>query len=375
MAAVALFSACSVFDVSPPMSFSTPTSTRARQLLTALGPFFGLMLVVVLFVGLLALKDISDQMDKDAVHGWSGWAQAAKACPFDGLKAFTSVANFKTVLSQTVIVAVGALGMTMIIVSGGIDLSVGSAVALTSVLGATLLNKGWGTGAAIAVTVLAGGAVGLLNGTLIAGLRLMPFIVTLGMMGVARGLAKWFAGNQTVNYPVDSPVNDLMKMDDFEHLLPLPQGVWIALVLAAGMAVVMRQTVFGRYVFAIGSNEATARLCGVRVPLQKVFIYSLAGLFFGCSGLMQLTRLTQGDPSGAVGLELDIIAAVVIGGASLSGGSGSILGSMIGALIIQALRNGSSLMNWPTFTQEIIIGIVIILAVGLDRYRQSRSRA
>ena len=140
------------------------------------------------------------------------------------------------------------------------------------------------------------------------------------------------------------------------------------------MSVVIRQTIFGRYIFAIGSNEATARLCGVRVPLQKVLIYAIAGIFFGCAGLMQLTRLTQGDPSGAVGLELDIIAAVVIGGASLSGGSGSILGSMIGALIIQALRNGSSLMNWPTFTQEIIIGIVIILAVGLDRYRQSRAK-
>lgn len=351
------------------------TPSNLRRLFSALGPFFGLVLVVVLFIAMLALKDISDQMERDGLRGWSGWTQAAKVSSYDGLRAFTSVANFKTVLSQTVIVAIGALGMTMIIVSGGIDLSVGSAVALTSVLGATLLSKGSSTASAIAVTILAGGVVGLINGTLIAGLRLMPFIVTLGMMGVARGLAKWFAGNQTVNYPVDSAVNDLMKMDDFDHLFPLPQGVWIALVLAALMAVVMRQTVFGRYIFAIGSNEATARLCGVRVPLQKVFIYSLAGLFFGCTGLMQLTRLTQGDPSGAVGLELDIIAAVVIGGASLSGGSGSILGSMIGALIIQTLRNGSSLMNWPTFTQEIIIGIVIILAVGLDRYRQSRARA
>jgi ribose transport system permease protein len=329
-------------------------------------------LVVVLFVAMLALKDISDQREKN--DGSVSWSQAAKDCPFDGLKAFLSVANFKTVLSQTVIVAIGALGMTMIIVSGGIDLSVGSAVAFTSVLGATLLNKGWGTGAAMLTTILAGGIVGLVNGTLVAGFRLMPFIVTLGMMGVARGLAKWVAGNQTVNYPFDSTISNLMKMEDLDHFFPLAQGVWIAVALAAVMAVVMRQTVFGRYIFAIGSNEATARLCGVQVPLQKVFIYSLAGLFFGCAGLMQLTRLTQGDPSGAVGLELDIIAAVVIGGASLSGGSGSILGSMIGALIIQTLRNGSSLMNWPTFTQEIIIGSVIILAVGLDRLRQSRAR-
>ena len=141
------------------------------------------------------------------------------------------------------------------------------------------------------------------------------------------------------------------------------------------MSIVMRQTVFGRYVFAIGSNEATARLCGIRVQRQKVLIYSLAGLFFGLAGLLQLSRLTQGDPSVAIGLELDIIAAVVIGGASLNGGTGSIAGSMIGALIMAVLRNGSNQMGWPTYMQEIIIGAVIILAVGLDRWRQSRSKA
>src|SRR5258705_4767676 len=164
-----------------------------------------------------------------------------------------------------------------------------------------------------------------------------------------------------------------MALEEPYRFFPLTPGVWVVIDLAILMAVVMKQTVFGRYIFAIGSNEATARLCGIRVPLQKVLIYALAGLFFGCAGLMQLTRLTQGDPSGALGLELDMIAAVVIGGASLDGGSGNILGSMIGALVIQTLRNGSSLMNWPTFTQEIIIGVVIILAVGLDRLRQSRA--
>ena len=140
------------------------------------------------------------------------------------------------------------------------------------------------------------------------------------------------------------------------------------------MSVVVRQTVFGRYIFAIGSNEATARLCGIRVQLHKALIYSLAGLFFGLSGLMQLSRLTQGDPTVAIGLELDIIAAVVIGGASLNGGTGSILGSMIGALIMAVLRNGSNQMGWPTYMQEIIIGCVIILAVGLDKLRQSRTK-
>ena len=136
------------------------------------------------------------------------------------------------------------------------------------------------------------------------------------------------------------------------------------------MSFVMRRTVFGRYIFAIGSNETAARHCGVRVQLQKVLIYSVAGLLFGLAGLMQLSRLTQGDPTVAIGLELDIIAAVVIGGASLSGGTGSILGSMIGALIMAVLRNGSNQMGWQNYAQEIMIGLVIIVAVGLDMHRQ-----
>jgi ribose transport system permease protein len=217
-----------------------------------------------------------------------------------------------------------------------------------------------------------GGVIGAVNGGIIALLRMMPFIVTLGMMGVVRGAAKWMANNQTVNPPA-SPLNELMALQHPQRLFPLPIGVWVAIGLAVSMAVVLRQTVFGRYIFAIGSSEPTARLCGIRVPLHKMFIYSLAGLFFGLAGLMQFSRLTQGDPSVAIGLELDVIAAVVIGGASLSGGTGSIMGSMIGALMMAVLRNGSNQMGWPTYMQEIIIGIVIVLAVGLDKWRQARA--
>ena len=318
---------------------------KLAGLFSAVGPFLGLLLVLGLF------------------------SLSSEVRPF----LFTG-GNFKIILIQTVIVAIGALGMTMIIVSGGIDLSVGSAVALTSVLGATLLVKGYSAVAAVVLTVLAGGLIGLVNGLVIAGFRMMPFIVTLGMMGVVRGLAKWLAGNQTVNNPPDALLNHLMARVSPTELFPLPPGVWIAIGLAVIVSVVMRQTIFGRYIFAIGSNEATARLCGIRVPLQKVLIYTLAGLFFGLAGLMQLSRLTQGDPTVAVGLELDIIAAVVIGGASLSGGTGSILGSMIGASIMAVLRNGSNQMGWQNFTQEIIIGIVIVLAVGLDLLRQGRAR-
>jgi len=316
------------------------------RIINLIGPFFGLLLVLGLF-----------SLDSDV-----------RPYLFTG-------ANFKIILTQTVIVAIGALGMTMIIVSGGIDLSVGSAVALTSVLGATLLVKGYSTAVTVTLVVLAGGVIGLGNGLIIAGLRVTPFIVTLGMMGVLRGSAKWLAGNQTVNLPAGARLSHLMALVSPTTLFPLPPGVWIAIGLAIVISVLMRQTVFGRYIFAIGSNEATARLCGIRVRLQKVLIYSLAGLLFGLAGLMQVSRLTQGDPTVAIGLELDIIAAVVIGGASLNGGTGSVLGSMIGALIMAVLRNGSNQMGWQNFTQEIIIGVVIIIAVGLDLLRQSRARS
>jgi ribose transport system permease protein len=316
-----------------------------RQLFTMIGPFFGLLLVI----GIFSIKP-------------------------DVREVFLTGGNFKLIFTQTVIVAIGALGMTLIIVSGGIDLSVGSVVALTSVVGAKLLSlpQPWSTSGVIAATVLAGALVGAVNGSLIAGLRMMPFIVTLGMMGVARGAAKWLGDNQTVNYDEHAAINKIMASEEPYKFFPLPIGVWVTIGLAVIVAILLRQTVFGRYVFAIGSNEATARLCGIRVPMQKVIIYSLAGLLFGVAGLMQLSRLTQGDPTVAIGLELDIIAAVVIGGASLSGGTGSILGSMIGAVIMAVLRNGSNQMGWPTYMQEIIIGIVIVLAVALDKFRQTK---
>jgi ribose transport system permease protein len=324
------------------MVFSSKLASR--RLLNLLGPFLGLVLVI----GLFSLN--------------------SEVRPY-----FLTGANFKIILTQTVIVAIGTLGMTLIIVSGGIDLSVGSVVALTSVVGAVALDKQvfYLTGALL--PILAGAGIGLVNGVIIGGFRMLPFIVTLGMMGIARGAAKWISGSQTVNTPPDSRINSLMALNDPSHFFPVPIGVWITLGLAAFMALVMRQTVFGRYAFAIGANETASRMSGIRVRLQKVIIYTVAGVFFGIAGLMQLSRLTQGDPTVAIGLELDIIAAVVIGGASLNGGEGSILGSLIGALIMAVLRNGANQMGWQTYVQEIIIGSVIILAVGVDRLRQARA--
>jgi ribose transport system permease protein len=302
----------------------------------------------------------------------------ATIMPAEVRENFFGVYNFKLILTQTVIVAIGALGMTMIIVSGGIDLSVGSVVALTSVLAAWLVNQGQSANVAFIAAIAMGAAIGAVNGGIIAGFRMTPFIVTLGMLGVARGLAKWLADNQTVNLPdaAISSVEFLMADPDPENPVSwfVSPGIAVAINLAIITTIFMNRTVFGRYIFAIGSNEATARLCGIRTRLVKIGIYTLAGVFFGLAGVMQFSRLRQGDPSTAIGIELDIIAAVVIGGASLNGGTGSILGSMIGALTMSVLRSGSTQSDWPNYMQEIIIGIVIILAVGLDKWRQSRMK-
>jgi ribose transport system permease protein len=282
---------------------------------------------------------------------------------------YLSVPNIRIVLAQTVIVALGAIGMTMIIVSGGIDLSVGSSIALTGVLTALALSHGWSPAYAVLLAIVAGGSVGLINGVAITTLKVVPFITTLGMLGIARGLAKWAAGEMTVAAP-STWINELAVTFPAASWMIVAPGVWLALVLAIAAALLMGNTVFGRHVFALGSNEAAARACGLGVKQLKITIYTIAGLFFGLAGVMQMSRLRQGDPTVAVGAELDIIAAVVIGGGSLNGGEGSIRGSMIGALIMAFLRNGCQQVGWPNYIQEIIIGVIIVAAVAVDRLQK-----
>ncbi|HSL22572.1 MAG TPA: ABC transporter permease [Vicinamibacterales bacterium] len=284
---------------------------------------------------------------------------------------YLSLQNLRVILAQTLIVALGAIGMTFIIVSGGIDLSVGSVIALTGVVAAALLRDGWSPWVALLAAVTAGGAAGLANGVIITRLRVVPFIATLGMLGVARGVAKWLASERTVDVPT-TWLNGLAVTVPAQPWLLVTPGVWLAIALAVLASQVLRRTVFGRRVFAIGSSEAAARAAGVAVNRLKLWIYSTAGLLFGLAGAMQMSRLRQGDPTVALGTELDIIAAVVIGGGSLNGGEGSIAGSMVGALTMAFLRNGSQQMGWPAYTQEIIIGIIIVAAVALDRWRSDR---
>ena len=318
-------------------------SSIARNWLNRFAPFLGLLLVIVVFAILIGEPE-----------------------------KYLSLRNLRTVLAQTVIVAIGAIGMTIIIISGGIDLSVGSAIALTGVISALGINAGWPTTVAVVAGILVGGVVGIVNGLAITRLRVVPFIATLGMLGVARGVAKGLAGSQTVNVP-DTWANDLLLTIPKHTGLLVAPGVWIAIILAITAAVMLRRTVFGRRVFALGSNEAAARAYGIATDRLKIYIYALAGLLFGLAGVMQMSRLRQGDPTVAAGLELDIIAAVVIGGGSLAGGEGSILGAMIGALIMAFLRNGCQQVGWPNYIQEIIIGALIVFAVAIDRWRSSRA--
>jgi ribose transport system permease protein len=305
--------------------------------LRSLGPLLGLILVYIFFCI------------------WAG-------------EAFYSGFNRVTVLTQSVIVVCGALGMTLIIVSGGIDLSVGSQIALSTVVIAKVLEAGGSPGVAAAGGVLTGALCGLVNGLLITRLKLVPFIITLGTLLIFRGAATGMADEQKIDAPLTWLNSLLSKFPDPPWMLVAP-GVWVALVLSVLTAAALRNTVLGRHMFAIGSNENTARICGVRVERTKLWIYTLGGLLTGVAGTMQFSRLTVGDPTAARGMELDIIAAVVIGGGSLSGGEGSVLGSVAGAMLMAVIRNGLSMKGVPNYVQDILTGAIIVAAVAIDRWR------
>jgi ribose transport system permease protein len=314
-----------------------------KKLLSEFGPFIGLVFVFLLFAVLTP-------------------------------SAFTSFYNIKTILTQSVIIGIAALGMTFIIISEGIDLSAGSQIALGTVVVAVILNMSAGDPGllfplvAMAGGILACGLVGVFNGAVITKFNIVPFIVTLGTMQIVRGVAKWIGREQTVPTPSNWLTN-LMLIDPSPSWMLVGLGVWICVALLILSIVLLKYTVLGRYIFAIGSNEQTARLCGIKVDTIKITIYTLGGLFTGIAAVMQYSYLTVGDPTSAVGLELDIIAAVVIGGGSLSGGEGSAVGSIVGALIMAVLRNGCNMLGVPNYVQEIIIGTIIVGAVLVDQQK------
>jgi ribose/xylose/arabinose/galactoside ABC-type transport system permease subunit len=287
---------------------------------------------------------------------------------------FFAAANLELMARQTVIVCIAALGMTMVIVAGGIDLSVGSIVALATVVTALLLRSAFGPLTAALGAVAAGLLCGLLNGLLITQLQVVPFIVTLGTMLLVRGAAKGFADERRIEAP-ETWLNNLLRTARGGHAFLLPTGIWITIGLAIIVSVTLTYTRFGRHLFAIGSSERTARLCGVRIDLCNCAVYSIAGALAALAGVMEFSKLSVGDPTVAVGLELDVIAAVIIGGGSLSGGRGSVVGTIAGAAIMAVIQIGCSQEGLPNWVQEIVTGIIIVMAVGLDRWRQRRMQA
>ncbi len=307
-------------------------------------------------------------------HSWIGpfaaWVMLYGLFALMVPETFATYDNLQTMVRQTTMVGIAALGMTMVIIVGGIDLSVGSAVALTTVVIARLLQAEFSPLAAALGGIAMGMLSGLVIGALITSLRLTPFIVTLGAMGILRGAAKGIAGEQKIDAPL-TWLNELVtELPVGSKWMLFPPGVWVLVGMAVLVAGLLRYTRMGRHIFAIGSNEKTARLAGVRVRSVKVAVYMMCSGLAGLAGVMQFSRLTVGDPTVALGLELDVIAAVVIGGGSLAGGEGSVAGSLFGALLMTLIRSGCTHMGISNWVQEIITGMIIVIAVALDRLRQ-----
>ncbi len=282
---------------------------------------------------------------------------------------FFTTGNLLNVAQQTVINAIIAVGLTFVIISGGIDLSVGSTLAFSGVVMALGLRAGWPVPLCVGVSLGVGAACGVVNGLLITLGRLPPFIATLGMMSVARGAALLVTDGRPV-----SGFSESFRWLATGEVLGLPMPVWVMIAVYALTHVVLTRTRFGRYTYAIGGNEEAAILSGVPVRIYKVGIYALGGALAGLSAVLLTARLNSAQPIAGLSYELDAIAATVIGGTSLMGGRGSVVGTLIGALIMGVLRNGLNLLGVSSFVQQVVIGAVIIAAVMLDTLMKREKR-
>jgi len=286
---------------------------------------------------------------------------------------FFTPSNLIGILMAATVTGILALGTTFVIVSGGIDLSIGTGMTLCGVMAGVFLTYwGWPLWAGVLGAVLFGGLIGFLNGLSVSVLGLPPFIATLGMMLIASGLALVISGTEPIYFKSQPNFQLLMN----QSVIPgqrFPLGVVIFLVLIVVSAVVLAKTILGRYAFSIGSNEEATALSGVNVTRWKIIIYTVSGLFVGVAGVLAASRLSSAQPVGGLGLELEAIAAVVIGGTSLQGGRGSIAGTVVGSLIVAVLTNGLRVTEVPQEWQSVAVGCVIIAAVYVDMLRRRRA--
>ena len=281
---------------------------------------------------------------------------------------FLRIDNIMTIALQTAITAITAYGMTFVIVSGCVDLSIGSNIAFTGVLTALMLQASLPTWLAIVLTLLIGTAVGSVNGFMVAQMKLPPFIATLGSQMALRGMALIVTDAKPV-YIQNAPNFKLLAQYRLFSVVPLP--VIYTIVLGLFAAFMLRRTIIGRHVFAVGSNEEAARLSGIRVLKVRMFAYAFSGLMAAAAGIIMCSRVTSGQPSIATGYEANAVASAVIGGASMRGGHGSISGSILGAFILGVLMNGLNLLNVNQNWQTFATGLVVILAVWIDKMRTS----
>ena len=280
---------------------------------------------------------------------------------------FLTGTNLSSVARQTAVINIMALGMTLVIIAGGIDLSVGAILAFAGLAGTRGMESGLPIPAGILIGLVAGFLWGLANGLLTVRLKIAPFIVTLGTLGIIRGLALIYSGGL--------PVVGLPKGFAFlgeGTVAGLPFVLYLLVLCAALTHVILQYTRLGRYAYAIGSNREAARYAGIAVGFHTVSVYGICGMLTGLAGMLEASRLMTGQPTAGQGYELQVIAAVVIGGGSLSGGEGSVVGTLIGAFIMGLLANGCDLLGISPYIQQAVIGGVIILAVTLDELRKRR---
>ncbi|MCL1928212.1 MAG: ABC transporter permease [Treponema sp.] len=280
---------------------------------------------------------------------------------------FRTYSNMNTILLATAVNGILAVGITFIIITGGIDLSIGTVMTFCSVMCAVFITRfHFPVFIGLALTVVCGALCGFVNGTLIAKFKLPPFIATLGMMNITKGLNLIISGMKPVYLTeVEGFSNIALKV-----IFGIPSGVVIFFIAAIIAGFILSKTILGRYTFAIGSNEESARLSGINTDLWKMGIYSLSGAFFSIAGIVMASRLSSAQPALGPGYEMDAIAAAVIGGSSLSGGEGSILGTIIGAFIITVLTNGLRILSVPQEWQMVVTGLIVIGAVYMDIARR-----